>query len=39
MNDIEKNQKISMRIILLFAFLMSQDLTWKMVDWLNHNEQ
>lgn len=39
MNDIEKKQKMSMRIILLFAFLMSQGLTWKIVDWLNHNAQ
>lgn len=29
----------AMRIILLFAFFMTQGLTWKMVDWLNHNAQ
>lgn len=39
MNDIKKSQRIVMRIILLFAFLMSQSMTWKAVAWINQSAQ
>lgn len=39
MNDIKKSQRIVMRIILLFALLMSQSMTWKAVAWINQSAQ
>ena len=39
MNTKENNQKIAMRIILLFGFIMAQGITWKIFAFLNQSAQ